>query len=295
MSVVSKPAKKSQDRNLFKALATFFAVALGVLGSTVDASAEDRDAPGLGQAASKDQYHLFNPTPSAAMREFITDRPDRTESPYTVDAGHFQFETDLFILNRDQGQSTYGWNIFNAKVGTTNRSDLQVIFETVTKDAVSSGYGNTTLRFKYNIFGNDGGPSALGIMPYLKIPTKASSREEKRTEGGVILPFAFDGVSGFSFGSMIQWDFIANEDDRGYHGQFISSLTVGHDLILGTEGYLELYSQTEKAAGKEWVATVDAGILIPVSDNLRFDLGANIGVTEAADDLNPFVGFSGRF
>ena len=30
------------------------------------------------------------------MRDFETDRPDITESAYSVDAGHFQLETDLF-------------------------------------------------------------------------------------------------------------------------------------------------------------------------------------------------------
>src|SRR5688572_5942243 len=40
----------------------------------------------------KSHYHLFNPTPRAQMREMSTDRPDQTESPYTVDAGHVQVE-----------------------------------------------------------------------------------------------------------------------------------------------------------------------------------------------------------
>ena len=45
--------------------------------------------------ANKSQYHLFNPTPTGLMRELSTDRPDKTESPYTVDAGHLQIEVDL--------------------------------------------------------------------------------------------------------------------------------------------------------------------------------------------------------
>ncbi|WP_375396658.1 hypothetical protein [uncultured Sphingomonas sp.] len=41
-------------------------------------------------AIDKSQYTLFDPTPRAAMRPFSTDRPDTTESPYTVDAGIFR-------------------------------------------------------------------------------------------------------------------------------------------------------------------------------------------------------------
>src|SRR6266436_4230281 len=49
----------------------------------------------------KAAYHLFNPTPREYLREMVADRPDKTESPYTVDAGHFQVETDLVSYTRD--------------------------------------------------------------------------------------------------------------------------------------------------------------------------------------------------
>lgn len=42
----------------------------------------------------KSIYNIFNPTPKDKMREFDTDRPDKIETPHTVDAGHFQIETD---------------------------------------------------------------------------------------------------------------------------------------------------------------------------------------------------------
>lgn len=38
----------------------------------------------------KSMYTLFRQTPRSQMRELTTDRPDKTESPITVDAGHFQ-------------------------------------------------------------------------------------------------------------------------------------------------------------------------------------------------------------
>jgi hypothetical protein len=38
----------------------------------------------------KGGYNLFNPAPRELMRELTPDRPDKTESPYAVDAGHIQ-------------------------------------------------------------------------------------------------------------------------------------------------------------------------------------------------------------
>ena len=68
--------------------------------------------PGLALAdeltrADKSAFHLFNPTPKELMREFATDRPDKTESAYSVDAGHFQFETDILIFSSDKKPHMY--------------------------------------------------------------------------------------------------------------------------------------------------------------------------------------------
>lgn len=42
------------------------------------------------------------PAPAARMRELSPDRPDKTESPYTVDAGHFQLEMGFANYAYDQ-------------------------------------------------------------------------------------------------------------------------------------------------------------------------------------------------
>src|SRR5258705_1142018 len=51
---------------------------------------------------NKSEFNLFNPTPLDLLREFNTDRPDKTESPYTVDAGHMQLEMDLANYSYDR-------------------------------------------------------------------------------------------------------------------------------------------------------------------------------------------------
>ena len=251
-------------------------------------------SPGIAFAETdKSKYHLFNPTPGSEMREFIADRPDRTESPITVDAGHFQIETDLINVTRADGRTSTVYNFMNVKAGITNNSDLQVVIPSLVKKGDISGFGNTTLRYKVNVFGNEGATAAFGIMPYLTLPTQSSALGEANTEGGVIVPFGFDAPNGYSIGAMFQYDRLRNETDNGFHSQLISSFTVSHGLFSGLEGYLEFYSQTE--AGADWVATVDGGVILPINEQLRMDLGANVGVTEAADDFNPFLGFSARF
>jgi hypothetical protein len=43
----------------------------------------------------KSQYTLFNPTPIDLRRPYNTDRPSKTDSPFTIDARVFQIESDV--------------------------------------------------------------------------------------------------------------------------------------------------------------------------------------------------------
>src|SRR5688500_5011937 len=78
------------------------AAVLGTLLVTGRGAAHGDAAAG---GVEKSHYTLFDPTPRELMREFSTDRPDVTESPYTVDAGHFQVEMSLveYTLDDDGG------------------------------------------------------------------------------------------------------------------------------------------------------------------------------------------------
>ena len=48
----------------------------------------------------------LTPTLADDLRPLSTDRPDTTESAYTVDAGHFQFEMEMAAFTRDGGDLT---------------------------------------------------------------------------------------------------------------------------------------------------------------------------------------------
>lgn len=259
-----------------------------------------------GNAPNKSKYHLFNPTPKAEMRELVTDRPDKTEAPYTLDAGHFMFETDLatYSRNDDNGILTEDLtlNFINAKFGITNESDLQILLETFksinVKTAVDeskvSGIGDLTVRFKQNIFGNDAGTSALAVMPFLKIPTAKTSIGNGKVEGGVIIPFGFELNETYSMGTMAQWN-LNSDGANGYISEVVTSATIGRDLIGNLGGYIEFWNAVSFASGSEWVATTDFGFTYGVNEDVQLDAGINIGVTDSADDLNPFAGLTMRF
>ena len=261
----------------------------------------------------KGEYHLFNPTPRELMRDMSTDRPDITESPYTVDAGHFQVEMDVVAFGYDRhnhersDSRTDSWSFAhtNLKVGLLNNVDLQLvapIFNRVRTDArtagkrtVSSGFGDLTVRLKMNLWGNDGGATAFAAMPFVKLPTNQDDLGNHAVEGGLILPLAVELPGGWSMGLMAEFDFNEDGDGGGYHTEFVDSITFSHDIVGQLGGYVEFVSIVSTEPDADWIGTVDLGLTFAVTGDIQLDAGVNIGVARAADDVSPFVGISWRF
>ena len=207
------------------------------------------------------------------MRELSTDRPDKTESPYTVDAGHFQWEMDfaVFTLERVDGAQSQTWNIapVNIKVGLTNNMDLQLFFDSYIHERIeghraraaetTDGVGDLTTRLKINLWGDDGGTTAFAIMPFIKAPTNSHGLGNDAVEGGVIFPLAVALPGAWDMGLQTEVDFRRNESNRGSHAEFINSVTFSHDIAGKLGGYVEFFSNVSTERGVRWVGTVDLG------------------------------------
>ena len=274
-------------------------------------------AGAMGAAAQsspdKSAYDLFHPVPVDLMREMNTDRPDKTESPYTVDAGHFQLEMDFVTYTHDRDTSGGGDTRtdavavapVNLKAGLFNNVDFQLILETYNHVRVDdrragavtrmSGYGDTTARLKVNFWGNDGGATAMGLLPFVKFPTSQDGLGNNAVEGGVILPYAAELPWGWDTGMMAECDFLSDEAGEGRHTSFINSITFDHQVYGKLSGYAEFFSEVSTERDARWVGTVDFGLMWQVTSNVEMDAGVNVGITKSADDVNLFTGFSWRF
>ena len=260
-------------------------------------------------APDKNGYNLFNPTPLALMRELSPDRPDKTESPYTVDAGHFQLEMDFanFTEHNEDGVRTETWNVapVNLKIGVLNNVDVQFVYDDYlhvrTVDHVAgttttqSGFGDFTTRVKINLWGDDGGPTAFGVMPFVKFPTNTDHLGNDAVEGGVIFPLEVKLPAGWDMGLETETSFLRNAANGNYHEEFANMVTFDHAIIGKLSGYCEFFSSVSTERGADWIGTVDVGLEYLVTDNVQLDCGCNVGVTHAADDVNPFAGITVRY
>ncbi len=252
-------------------------------------------------AADKRGDTLFRPTPRESMREMATDRPDTTESAYSVDAGHFQVESTLFGFGRDGGVDSYAFAESNFKLGLTYSTDLQLVVpfyerETGGGDDAGGreGIGDLQVRLKWNLFGNDGGKTALALMPFVKVPTASHDLGNDKVEGGLIMPVAVALTDRFSFAAMAEVDIVHDEVRGGYETDFVATATVGAELTEKLGAFVEFASVATTRADASWEGYANADITFAVTDDLILDAGVNVGVNDAAQDFFTFVGVSWR-
>ncbi|RBP43727.1 outer membrane putative beta-barrel porin/alpha-amylase [Roseimicrobium gellanilyticum] len=246
----------------------------------------------------KSSYTLLNPTPREFMREMSTDRPDTTESAYSVDAGHFQVESTLFGFAKDGGVEGFTFAESNFKLGLTNNTDLQLVvpfYEHVRGDGVDEGgIGDLQVRWKWNLLGNDQGDIALAVMPFIKAPTASHDLGNDKVEGGVILPLAVTLNDTFSFGTMFEVDWVYDDVRDGYEVDFVNTIVLGIELSERWGSFVEFISVATTRAEASWEGYAKAGVTFAVSDDFVLDAGAAVGVNDAAEDFGAFVGFSWR-
>jgi hypothetical protein len=138
------------------------------MASSFPAHADDAASSLIPAVPDKSDYNPFNPTPDDEMRKFAPDRPTKGYSVRTVDAGHFELETDIFNYTYSNylGVITRSTQAIDPtlKLGVTNWMDIEVEFNGLQSlqsiDATSGGsilngpdFGDVFLRTKMNLFG----------------------------------------------------------------------------------------------------------------------------------------------
>jgi hypothetical protein len=237
------------------------------------------------------------------LRELTTDRPDSTESPFTVDREHLQLEMDVasYTRNRLDGVRTTEWALapFNLRYGVATNLEAGVFIVphlSTTEEprggpkTRTRGIGDTTLRMKFNFWGNDGGTSAFGLMADLKLPTAADGLGNDKTEGALTFPIAYELGAGWSAAGMTSVEYVHNGSDR--RAVWVNTITFAREIMPDLGGFLEL---TSAAGDGSHVATFNCGLTRPLGPMLQLDCGINVGISRTAPDLTLFAGLARKF
>jgi Putative MetA-pathway of phenol degradation len=283
-------------------LAVFPAVGAPVAAQTADSTSVD--------------YSLFNPVPNDKLRELSTDRPGKSHSAITVDAGHIQIESDFLNYTYDPhgigDVTTRAYSIGTPilKLGVTNWMDIELglaLFNSLHQfnkssagnsnwDVSASGFGDTLLGAKINAFGNDGGDQSFAFLPFLKIPTASSGLGNGHAEFTLNAPYTIALSKPWSLTLEPNVGLLRNSDNATYRGDYGFIVNLNRPVFLKeltAAVEFAVDASTESAAATKM--SFDPSLQYLVSKNLQFDLGVYLGLNKATPRYNPYIGISYRF
>ena len=297
------------------AAAIVLCVACSSAGSALSEPAEPplvKKAAKAGKSRAKpdkNQYWLLNPVPTDQMRSFSTDRPTKSNVPYTVDAGHFQYETDLVNFSHQVTGSVHTNTILvpnpTFKVGVTNNADLEVNVPIAGVHAFSSstgpsstiwGIGDTFVRAKVNLWGNDGGSSAAALIPYVKAPSAPLGIGNGAVEEGLLAPVVFSLPNNFTLLLVPEIDALRDSADDGRHPNVIFDVNLSREVIKNVTAYAEFWADyNDDPVIKTTQLSFDTALAWTVCPNVQLDVGANFGLNAVTPAIQVYAGVSQRF
>jgi opacity protein-like surface antigen len=267
----------------------------------------------------KSHYDLFNPTPGDLIRPINSDEFDNVLDAHTLDAGHVQMEGSLVSyyyysaphsmtgLSYRFAEEEYSWGP-RFRVGLLNDVDFEVNptyvirSENVTgaytapyvpyafnSTTHSSGFGSIGFGPKINLWGNDDGPTALAIHPYLSVPTRNGE-----VLGGLAVPFGLQMPWGLSLKLETEF-YVTDNSHRTCYGGFYNGVSLHKTACSKAEVYWYLDSTVTSDATQSWYGYTGFGATYKISPDLELYGGIGFGLESAAFDYNPRFGVILRF
>ena len=249
---------------------------------------------------------------AGVLRLLCTDCPTKSTSPCTVDAGHFQLETDLFNLIVDHtgggDVKTYLFTNPTLKYGLTGTLDAEInmvpLAVITARDrqtgatSRTSGVGDLFLKLKWNLLGNAGGSVGFGLSPYVKLPTASGGVGNGAVETGLIAPANINLPRHWSVTLDPEIDLLKNAGDGGRHVNLAGLISVSRGVSKTLTLSAELWADRNvdpQGAQTQVSADLGAAYIPAKAPNLQFDGGVNFGLNRNTPGTQVYVGVSRRF
>lgn len=287
-------------------------------------------------AGDTNSYSLFHATPSDKLRPLSSETYDATVDARTVDAGHVQVESALidysyftsegtvpqnpnFETHYWARQDSYQWAP-KITVGLLDNLDFFVrptyqvtrLRESVTRsfplfplppfyvDQRSSDFGPIDAGVKVNLWGNDGGRTALAVQPFVAIPRDGGDWMGGMDLAGLVrAPYGFwvkidSGV--YTLENQVYT--FANFQivpQRDLFVGFDNSISINKQLCSWAEMYWYFNSTVTTEYTAPWHAMTGFGWQLDLPWHLQFFAGMGFGLRDVDNAYNPRAGFVWRF
>lgn len=254
---------------------------------------------------------LLDPTPDSALRSFSPDRPLNSISPFTVDAGRLQVESDILDFSQSSDRRTTTGTLEaldpEIRLGLTRSLEFDLLTAGLLADRTTAdgtgrtlsrdiGTGNVTLQARYGLFGDDGGTYTLALAPFVAIPSGDRHFGDQRVDGGVIAPLSIKLPSDFTL--VLETEVQSMRD--GTSAAFASFTNIanlthpvpGVDKLTASVEFTSVVNADRLTPD---IYTVESALAYLVTPTTQLDLEGFVGLNRAAPELQVAAGVAHRF
>ena len=251
---------------------------------------------------------LAPPARAQQPGEIITDRPDETESPFSVAPGSVQIEMGWSYVNADWDGSesrTHQVPGTVVRIGAVRGLEARLGFagwrhREVTSSAgteTRSGAGPLRLGAKIQFNRGQGMTPTVGLLGALILPTAAEGLGPKRVDPTFRVAVAHEASNvvaiGYNLG--LRWlsvEAVTGETSTQLEG--IYTLAFGFTLTERLGAFAEAFGALALSDDAVSVALLNTGLTFLARRNLQFDATVGIGLNSESDAWFVGAGFAWR-
>ena len=152
------------------------------------------------------------------------------------------------------------------------------------------------LRARYSLFGNEGGPYALALAPFISVPSSDRHFGSQGVEGGLIVPLSIALPSDFKL--VLQTEVQALHNDAGAaFASFTNIVNLSHavpglDQLTASVEFTSIVNADKSTAD---VHTFETALAYLATPDTQLDLGGFVGLNRAAPNYQIAAGITHRF
>jgi hypothetical protein len=222
-----------------------------------------------------------------------TDRPDQTESPSIVPKDWLQFESGIVREQRSDG-ALYTLPTLLSKYGVLKKLELRLITEytSLYRQHFTDSFGLSPIAvgFKYNLIEEHGLMPQISFIAHNHFNRLASRHYKGLTFFATAFRFTMQHTLSSHIG--LGYNLGTEWESTDAPPAWIYTLAPGIEWAGNWYAYIEVFGSVRK--GEKPEHNFDGGLAYHLSDNMRADLSAGVGLTQNSFDHYVALGFSFR-
>lgn len=253
---------------------------------------------------------LATAVPAAAQdkRELCPDRPGMGTSACTVEPGSIVVDVGLADWTRDAADGVRSDTVLigdtQVRFGVADTIELRVGWTPLGFSRESAGgivdkamrVGDATLGAKINLANPDGSGFSVALQPEVTLPVGRAPIGAGDWGADLIAAVSYDLSDTVQLHTSPRIEAAVDADGSGRHLAFGGVVGVG--MALNDLLYLDLEVQAVRDRDPAGATTSTYGgisLAVARGEDMQFDLGANLGLNRASEDVQLYAGVSRRF